>query len=190
MGGENGAEELQSLPARDPRDEAPITPPATSSRPASPYTLQPPIDYDGLSWPSTLAFSEMKALTDVIGVGTRERLEATPEQAQQRLQRLAEAVKTILECVGEDAERDGLEKTPMRYAKALMYFTKGYEENVRDLVNGAVFHEDHDELVIVRDIEVFSLCEHHMVPFYGKVRNQSYLEAHADYGTDAYRVHP
>lgn len=57
----------------------------------------------------------------------------------------------------------------MRYAKALMYFTKGYEENVRDLVNGAVFHEDHDELVIVRDIDVFSMCEHHLVPFTGKV---------------------
>jgi GTP cyclohydrolase IA len=108
-------------------------------------------------------------LTNSLGVGTRERLEATPEQAQERLQTLAGAVKTILECVGEDAERDGLEATPMRYAKALMYFTKGYEENVRDLVNGAVFHEDHDELVIVKDIEVFSMCEHHMVPFTGKV---------------------
>lgn len=151
---ENGAESLLSLPARDPRDEAPISPPATSSRPASPYTLQPPIDYDGLSWPS---------------VGTRERLEATPEQAQARLQRLAGAVTTMLDCVGEDAERDGLKETPMRYAKALMYFTKGYEQNVRDLVNGAVFHEDHDELVIVRDIEVFSMCEHHLVPFTGKM---------------------
>lgn len=85
------------------------------------------------------------------------------------MQKLAGAVKTILECVGEDADRDGLEETPMRYAKALMYFTKGYEENVRDLINGAVFHEDHDELVIVRDIEVFSMCEHHLVPFTGKV---------------------
>lgn len=104
------------------------------------------------------------------GVGTRERLESTPEEAEERLQKLASAVKTIFECIGEDPEREGLRETPERYAKALMYFTKGYEENVRDLVNGAVFHEDHDELVIVKDIEVFSLCEHHMVPFTGKVR--------------------
>lgn len=62
----------------------------------------------------------------------------------------------------------------MRYAKAMLYFTKGYEENVRDLVNNAVFHEDHDELVIVKDIDVFSMCEHHMVPFTGKVRIATY----------------
>ncbi|RMZ90066.1 hypothetical protein DV736_g2706, partial [Chaetothyriales sp. CBS 134916] len=145
-------------PARHTRDEAPATGPptpvASSSRPASPYTLNPPIDFDGLSWPS---------------LGTRERLDQTPEQAQARLDKLAGAVKTIFECIGEDPEREGLQGTPERYAKALMYFTKGYEENVRDLVNGAVFHEDHDELVIVKDIEVFSLCEHHMVPFIGKM---------------------
>ncbi|KAI9863576.1 MAG: GTP cyclohydrolase 1 [Trichoglossum hirsutum] len=137
--------------ARDPRDEA--TPP-TASRPASPYTQNPPIDFDGLSWPS---------------LGTRERLEATPEQAQERLTKLSGAVKTILECLGEDPEREGLRGTPERYAKAMLFFTKGYEENVRDIVNGAVFHEDHDELVIVKDIEVFSLCEHHLVPFTGKM---------------------
>ncbi|KAH0552946.1 GTP cyclohydrolase 1 [Trichoglossum hirsutum] len=140
--------------ARDPRDEAaPATPP-TASRPASPYTQNPPIDFDGLSWPS---------------LGTRERLEATPEQAQERLAKLSRAVKTILECLGEDPEREGLRGTPERYARAMLYFTKGYEENVRDIVNGAVFHEDHDELVIVKDIEVFSLCEHHLVPFTGKM---------------------
>jgi len=144
-----------NVSARDGRDEAgPPTPPTTASRPASPYTLNPPIDFDGLSWPS---------------VGTRERLDQTPEQAQERLDKLAGAVKTIFECIGEDPAREGLRGTPERYAKALMYFTKGYEENVRDLVNGAVFHEDHDELVIVKDIEVFSLCEHHMVPFIGKM---------------------
>ncbi|EFR01190.1 GTP cyclohydrolase I [Nannizzia gypsea CBS 118893] len=138
---------------REHRDQ--ISPPSTAvSRPASPYTLNPPIDFDGLSWPS---------------LGTRERLESTPEQTEQRIQKLAGAVRTILECIGEDPEREGLLETPERYAKALMFFTKGYEENVRDLVNGAVFHEDHDELVIVKDIEVFSLCEHHMVPFSGKM---------------------
>ncbi|PYH87638.1 putative GTP cyclohydrolase I [Aspergillus ellipticus CBS 707.79] len=142
-------------PPRDPRDEAgALTPPATVSRPASPYTLYPPIDFDGLSWPCP---------------GTRARLESTPEETQERIKKLAGAVRTILECVGEDPEREGLRETPERYAKAMLYFTKGYEENVRDLVNGAVFHEDHDELVIVKDIEVFSMCEHHMVPFTGKM---------------------
>ncbi|KAJ5573753.1 GTP cyclohydrolase 1 [Penicillium hispanicum] len=142
-------------PPRDPRDEGgPLTPPATASRPASPYTLNPPIDFDGLSWPCP---------------GTRQRLESTPQENEERIQKLAGAVRTILECVGEDPEREGLRETPERYAKAMLYFTKGYEENVRDLVNGAVFHEDHDELVIVKDIDVFSLCEHHMVPFTGKM---------------------
>ncbi|OQE19592.1 hypothetical protein PENSTE_c015G03620 [Penicillium steckii] len=142
-------------PPRDPRDEGgPLTPPATSSRPASPYTMAPPIDFDGLSWPCP---------------GTRQRLESTPEENEARVKKLAGAVRTILECVGEDPEREGLLETPERYAKAMLYFTKGYEENVRDLVNGAVFHEDHDELVIVKDIEVFSLCEHHMVPFTGRM---------------------
>ena len=108
-------------------------------------------------------------VADPVGLGTRERLDASPEEAAARLDKMASAVKTILECVGEDPDRDGLLATPMRYAKALMYFTKGYEENVRDLVNDAVFHEDHDELVVVRDIEIFSMCEHHLVPFTGKV---------------------
>lgn len=86
------------------------------------------------------------------------------------MKKLSGAVKTILECVGEDPEREGLLETPERYARAMLWFTKGYMENVRDLVNNATFMEDHDELVIVKDIEVFSLCEHHMVPFTGKVQ--------------------
>jgi GTP cyclohydrolase I len=108
-------------------------------------------------------------LTINVGRGTRERKEATDEAKEERLAKLTGAVRTILECVGEDPDREGLLQTPERYAKALLFFTKGYEENLRDIVNGAVFHEDHDELVIVRDIEIFSLCEHHLVPFTGKV---------------------
>jgi GTP cyclohydrolase IA len=141
--------------ARDTRDEAPPTPPATS-RSISPFTANPTINYDGLSWPS---------------VGTLSRLHEreSPADAQARLAKLSGAVRTILECIGEDPDREGLHGTPERYAKAMMFFTKGYEENLRDIVNGAVFHEDHDELVIVKDIEVYSLCEHHLVPFTGKV---------------------
>lgn len=102
-------------------------------------------------------------------MGTRERKEATDEQKEDRLAKLSGAVRTILECLGEDPNREGLLETPERYAKAMLFFTKGYEENLFDIVNRAVFHEDHDELVIVKDIEVFSLCEHHLVPFTGKV---------------------
>lgn len=111
------------------------------------------------------------------GLGTRARLEATPEEEKRRLDKLSAAVRTILECIGEDPDREGLHETPERYAKAMMFFTKGYEENLRDIVNRAVFHEDHDELVIVKDIEIFSLCEHHLVPFTGKVCAQFHRES-------------
>jgi GTP cyclohydrolase I len=131
--------------------------PLKTSRAHSPYTQHPTIDFDGLSWPSK---------------GTLERKEATEEEKAERLQKLSGAVRTMLECLGEDPDREGLRDTPDRYAKALLFFTKGYEENLRDIVNSAVFHEDHDELVIVKDIEIFSLCEHHLVPFTGKVSSQ------------------
>ncbi|GAA5908902.1 hypothetical protein JCM6882_005479 [Rhodosporidiobolus microsporus] len=111
-------------------------------------------DKHGLGWP---------------GKGTLARLNSTPEEKSQREAKLADAVKTLLECIGEDPERDGLIKTPERYAKALLWMTKGYEERLPDVIGNAIFAEDHEEMVIVRDIDIFSLCEHHMVPFHGKV---------------------
>ena len=91
------------------------------------------------------------------------------EEDKAKLTRMAAAVTTLLECIGEDPDREGLRKTPMRMAKAMLYTTKGYGQSLADVLNEAVFAEDHDEMVIVRDIDLYSTCEHHMVPFAGKI---------------------
>eukprot|EP00035_Acanthoeca_spectabilis_P020574 m.433605 g.433605 ORF g.433605 m.433605 type:complete len:205 (-) comp17596_c0_seq1:1289-1903(-) len=88
---------------------------------------------------------------------------------EERKARMAAACVELLKCIGEDPSREGLLKTPERWAKALLFFTKGYKESVENVLNEAVFHEKHDSMVVVRDIEVHSLCEHHLVPFFGKV---------------------
>uniref|UniRef100_A0A3Q2DST5 GTP cyclohydrolase 1 n=1 Tax=Cyprinodon variegatus TaxID=28743 RepID=A0A3Q2DST5_CYPVA len=88
---------------------------------------------------------------------------------QSRLPALEAAYTSILRHLGEDTDREGLLRTPLRAAKAIQFLTKGYHETIEDILNNAIFDEDHDEMVIVKDIDVFSLCEHHLVPFYGKV---------------------
>jgi GTP cyclohydrolase I len=81
------------------------------------------------------------------------------------------AVEALISCAGDNPEREGLLKTPERYAKALLSFTRGYHTTVAEVINDAVFHvDDSEDMIIVKDIEVFSLCEHHLVPFMGKVR--------------------
>ncbi len=76
--------------------------------------------------------------------------------------------REILLGVGEDPQREGLLDTPKRAAKALQYLCNGYEKSLEEVVNGALFASDNDEMVIVRDVELYSLCEHHMLPFIGK----------------------
>ncbi|KST63001.1 GTP cyclohydrolase I FolE [Mastigocoleus testarum] len=90
-----------------------------------------------------------------------------PESPEQ-MERMTDAVRTLLEGVGEDPEREGLLKTPQRVAKAMQFLTSGYKQSLEDIINGAIFDEGHDEMVLVRDINLFSLCEHHMLPFMGK----------------------
>ena len=74
----------------------------------------------------------------------------------------------IIELLGEDTDREGLEKTPLRAAKAMKFLTEGYEKDPRQILQSAMFNEDYNERVIVKDIELYSLCEHHMLPFFGK----------------------
>ena len=90
--------------------------------------------------------------------------ELTPVQEQ-----ISEHIRAILNILGEDAQREGLFKTPRRVARAMTFLTSGYEQDPVAILNSAKFNEDYRQMVIVRDINFYSLCEHHMLPFYGKV---------------------
>lgn len=161
--------------ASDPRDEPAVQ---KTNVPPGRRLPSPVINFDGLSRPSN---------------GTRSRIDEGPEQAEGRLEKMRGAVRTLLECMGEDPDREGLMATPSRYAKALLFLTRGYQVNVHNIVNNALFHEGHNEMVIVKGIDICSLCEHHLVPFTGKVY---LIQVHISSNPklteipDAYWLHP
>jgi len=84
------------------------------------------------------------------------------------VEKIEKLTHELLKEIGEDPEREGLIRTPNRVAKAWDFFSRGYKQNLVDVINKAVFTEDYNEMVVVRDIEFFSMCEHHMLPFFGK----------------------
>ena len=84
------------------------------------------------------------------------------------IKRIEELVKELLIQIGEDPDREGIVRTPERVANAWNFFSKGYTQNVESIINNAVFTEDYDEMVTIKDIDFFSLCEHHLLPFFGK----------------------
>lgn len=90
------------------------------------------------------------------------------DEKEPEARRIACHVREIIKLLGEDPNRDGLRKTPERYEKALKFLTSGYLQNADNVLNGATFSVSYDEMVVVKDIEFFSLCEHHLLPFFGK----------------------
>lgn len=92
----------------------------------------------------------------------------TEHYDEQATEGLIGSYKNVIELLGEDSGREGLVKTPERLAKAMQYLTQGYQQDAKAILDSAKFHEDVSEMVIVKDIELYSMCEHHMLPFYGK----------------------
>lgn len=90
---------------------------------------------------------------------------------------LSSNYKNVLELLGEDATREGLEKTPLRVAKAMQFLTQGYHMNPEEIIKSAMFREDYQQMVVVKDIEIYSMCEHHMLPFFGKA-HVAYIPRH------------
>ena len=84
------------------------------------------------------------------------------------IESMSKNYKTIIENLGEDVKREGLQKTPERVAKAMQYLTHGYDLNPLEILKSALFTEDHQQMIVVKDIEIYSMCEHHMLPFFGK----------------------
>ena len=96
-------------------------------------------------------------------------MDNSKEPQSEIIEKIAGHYKAIIELIGEDPEREGLVKTPQRAAKALYYATRGYRQDLESVIHGALFHTDESQLVVVKDVEFYSLCEHHVLPFFGHV---------------------
>jgi len=90
------------------------------------------------------------------------------EYNKEQIDKISNSFKIIIEQVGEDSKREGLEKTPERAAKAMQFLTQGYEQDASEILRSALFKEEHQQMVLVKGIEMYSLCEHHLLPFFGK----------------------
>src|SRR5579872_6945388 len=97
-----------------------------------------------------------------------EELSLTESVSVEKSESIADLVRRMLQLIGEDPDRDGLRHTPLRFEKALRFLTSGYHQDPKKLLNGAMFSVCYDQMVVVKDIEMYSLCEHHMLPFFGK----------------------
>jgi len=93
----------------------------------------------------------------------------TEKYHEENIIQLSDYYKNVIRLLGEDVDREGLKDTPIRVAKAMQFMTQGYNMNAEEILKSAMFREDYRQMVIVKDIELYSLCEHHMLPFYGKV---------------------
>ena len=107
---------------------------------------------------------------------TRADQDEARDAGEPRLKTMARHVEGLLECMGEDPRREGLLLTPTRVAKSLAFITDGYAQDAGELLRGAMFQSDTDEMVVVKDIELYSMCEHHMLPFFGRA-HVAYLPA-------------
>ena len=96
------------------------------------------------------------------------RLSKVPRCGEAKLANMERSFLDLLEAVGEDPQREGLQKTPNRAARAFEFLTNGYRQSIEEVVNGAIYHSDASEIVLVKDIELYSLCEHHLLPFTGR----------------------